>query len=480
MRKKISWIFIIGLLVSIGYLATLSDAPLDESIKFVDIDNHLSKQEMSNDIDTLLHTFEKIHPNPYRFTQKSHFISKIETVKKQLPDSLKTMQFWRIIDQIIVQYNDAHSYALDSYVLTDYVKKKRLFFPMAAHIEADEILVSNSDHLEQMLPVGAVIKQINGRTDKEIIQDVLTHATKETQSLKRHQISDDFGFYLWKTYDINAEFNIHYQIDDLNTIDSITVKGISWENRKKPTSTENSSLSFELLENNTGYMKIADFNGDEKEIEAFYKQSFQRLKERNASHLILDFRGHKGGSDSYGEHLAAYFAKEPYRKLSKGYWKITPEFKEAFDRKFVPKSVRWFKPIYLVNEYASVFYGAAANEVVTVDYEFKNPLPEEERFLGDVYLITDHNTFSAGSIFTEMFKYYKMGTVIGQPTGNLYSFNGFALATFTLPNSKLTFQVSSVYNIANNEEEGLQSVAPDYLIDASTDPLQYISENLIK
>jgi C-terminal processing protease CtpA/Prc len=94
-------------------------------------------------------------------------------------------------------------------------------------------------------------------------------------------------------------------------------------------------------------------------------------------------------------------------------------------------------------------------------------------------LITDHNTFSAGSIFAEMFKFYNMGKIIGQPTGNLYSFNGFALSNFTLPNSKLSYQVSSVYNIANNGEEGMKSVEPDIIIDIEKDPLEYIIENLL-
>ena len=110
----------------------------------------------------------------------------------------------------------------------------------------------------------------------------------------------------------------------------------------------------------------------------------------------------------------------------------------------------------------------------------KKPLPIKERFLGSVYLITDHNTFSAGSIFAEMFKFYNMGKIIGQPTGNLYSFNGFALANFTLPNSNLSFQVSSVYNFANNEEEGMKSVEPDDIINLEEDPLNYIIETYIR
>jgi hypothetical protein len=132
----------------------------------------------------------------------------------QLPDSLSTINFWRVIDQIIIGYNDAHSKADDVYVLTDYVKNKKLFFPLTASILHNKILVSNSENIEQTLPEGTEIKQINGKTDKEIIRDLLKHATRETQSLKQLEISDDFGFYLWKTYDWDSDFRIHYINND--------------------------------------------------------------------------------------------------------------------------------------------------------------------------------------------------------------------------------------------------------------------------
>jgi hypothetical protein len=480
MKKKIIGLFALAFVVVIGYLVTLSDPPTDESIKFVNIDDYLTKEEITNDIDSLIMTFERIHPNPYRFINKAEFISKVESIKAQIPDSLKVISFWRLLDQIIINYNDAHSKAEDSYVLTDYVKKEKLFFPLSASVYKEKILVSNNEDKEQELPEGKEIVKINGILSNQIIKDLIKHASKETKALKYLEISDDFGFYLWKTYDWDSVYKIHYKSNESSQLDSVILKGIKWGNRQNSSKIKTDSYTFTLLKNNVGLMKITDFNGDEEEIKNFYKQSFRALKENNSSNLILDFRGHKGGADSFGEHLAKYFAKEPFRKLSKAYWKITPDFKEAFDRKFIPKSIRWFKPIYLVNDYSRNFYGVEQNELVTVNYELKKPLSEEERFHGNIYLITDHNTFSAGSIFAEMFKFYNMGKIIGQPTGNLYSFNGFALANFTLPNSKLSFQVSSVYNIANNEEEGIKSVQPDDIIDLKEDPVDYIIETYIR
>ncbi|GHB47331.1 S41 family peptidase [Mongoliitalea lutea] len=123
--------------------------------------------------------------------------------------------------------------------------------------------------------------------------------------------------------------------------------------------------------------------------------------------------------------------------------------------------------------------------IVTIAYlaSLSDPSEDESIRLVDinrnVYLITDHNTFSAGSIFAEMFKFYNMGQVIGQATGNLYSFNGFALAHFALPNSKLTYQISSVYNLANKKEEGMKSVEPDEFLNLEVDPVNYIFRNYI-
>ncbi|MGB5646463.1 MAG: S41 family peptidase [Muriicola sp.] len=479
MKKKIIWILIAILIVTIGYLASLSDPPEDESIRFVDINSYISKEEMFIDIDSLTSTFEKIHPNPYRFFPKNHHQSKVDSIKLQLLDSLTIINFWRIIDQIIISYNDAHSNSIDSYILTDYVKKGKQFFPLSARIVDNKILVSGIENQEQVLPKNTEIIKINGKASDELIRDLLNHATRETQSLKLLEISDDLGFYLWKTYNWEKDFNIHFKTIESPSVDSMLVNGIKWKSREILMKNETQSYTFNILEDQVGHMKISDFNSDEKEIKGFYTQSFQSLKNNNSSHLIIDFRGHSGGADSYGEHLAKYFATKPFRKLSKAYWKITPEFKEAFDRKFVPKSIRWFKPIYLVNEYSSIFYGAKPNEMVEVNYEMINPLPLKERFIGNVYLITDHNTFSAGSIFAEMFKFCNMGEIIGQPTGNLYSFNGFALANFALPNSKLTYHISSVYNLANNKEEGMKSVEPDIIIDIEKDPLEYIIENLL-
>jgi len=110
----------------------------------------------------------------------------------------------------------------------------------------------------------------------------------------------------------------------------------------------------------------------------------------------------------------------------------------------------------------------------------KKPIKKEKRFNGDVFLITDHKTFSASSIFAEMFKYYNMGTIVGQPTGSIHSFSTFAPVKYVLSNSKLSFRISSVYSVANNREENYIEVEPHIFTSSPDDPLDYILDNLIE
>lgn len=282
MKKKVIWFLFIALLITVGYTASLSDPPIDESEKFIDIENFLTKKEMIADIDTLITKFEKIHPNPYRFEDKNKIAYRLNSIKENLADSLTTIQFWRLIDQIISSYTDAHSYADDRYVLTDYVRKGKLFFPLAAKIKNGKILVSGNQTFEQILPEGAEIQKINDISAPELISELTTHSIKETHHLDLLEISNDFGFYLWKAYDWDSDFEIHYyENKNATTLDSITVRGLEWEKRKGKAAEENSTFFFRFLEEDIAYMKINDLNGGQSGINDFYDQSFTKIREKN-------------------------------------------------------------------------------------------------------------------------------------------------------------------------------------------------------
>lgn len=462
-------------------LASCSHTDQRHASPVVDIGHTLSRADMAADLDSLVATFERVHPNPYRFTTRAQRLARLDSLKASLPDQLPMLEFWRLVDRVTCEYTDAHSYVHDGEVLSAYVNASGRFFPVLVTLDSAGMVVMEHDGGAGAIPTGARITRINGVSTPDIIEQLAAHSCRETRALAMRDVSDDVSFFLWKMQDWGSSFSIHYiSADAQGAVDSVTLDGATWANRPRAHRDVPVARSFTMLDGNVGYMRVTDFEGDARETRDFFRESFERLRDRKAQELVIDFRGHTGGRDSFGEDLAQFFAGTPYRRLRESRWHITPEFREAFDDRFVPRAVRWFPPVYLINEYSRVFFGSSAYDTVLVEHTWRTPLPESERFRGRVFLITDHQTFSAGSIFAEMFRHFNMGISVGQPTGNLQSFNGFALATFVLPRSGVTFQVSSVFNVANSGELGARSVEPDHQLPLSEDPLRFIIDRLIE
>jgi C-terminal processing protease CtpA/Prc len=93
--------------------------------------------------------------------------------------------------------------------------------------------------------------------------------------------------------------------------------------------------------------------------------------------------------------------------------------------------------------------------------------PDDFRFSGKVYVITNATTVSAASYFALLIKKAGIGKIIGTETaGGSYSGNGFKNLEYVLPKSyfKLIFPYAHmVYSLKENQNTG-RGVIPDYIV----------------
>lgn len=90
---------------------------------------------------------------------------------------------------------------------------------------------------------------------------------------------------------------------------------------------------------------------------------------------------------------------------------------------------------------------------------------EEQRYKGEVVLITSHYCYSTADDFARSFKYYQMGTVIGQETGGLKDSYGDVLH-FKLPHSKIGCGCSyKYYQGLDLNDQASDGVKPDVVAD---------------
>lgn len=442
--------------------------------------NYIAQTKMTQDLEYLVKAIDYSHVNPYSFRSKKNIRHYIDSVKQALPDSLTSVAFWRIVNKTLVYYNDAHTRTFDRVYFKQFVANEGTLFPIEVAVKNKRLVITQLLKKVTALKVNQKIMRINGIHYRTIIQHLRRHASKELTFLDDQMISDNFSRYLWKAFGWSGSFKVEVETNLKTKQTSVVViEGVSAlerQQRRKLSVMVKSPQAFSSrqINDSIAYIKIKDFYTHGRK---YYRQKaakvFTQLNQKSSNrHLIIDFRGHDGGDARYAEDFARYLATRPFRAMSQTQWKVTKAFKRRFAKMYIPGILRWCRPLYVVNKHTRNIWRTKNGKIATVYHKTIQPLAARKRFRGKIYLLTDHFTFSAGSIFAAMFKDYKMGTIIGRPTGSLSSFFADPIMWHRLPNSRITFQVSASYQIRPNGDKSLQTVQPDVFVAQKEDILQ--------
>lgn len=135
------------------------------------------------------------------------------------------------------------------------------------------------------------------------------------------------------------------------------------------------------------------------------KKMFTEVKDKNIRNVAVDLRGNGGGSSMVANEFIRYLNVSQFR-TDKSKWRLG-------------------------------FFNIPFNDNVTVNHKY-----DGLTFEGSVFVLTDTSSFSSAMLFAEYIKDNDLGTLIGEPPGNIP--NGYGdVAVFQLPNSGLYFQVST-------------------------------------
>lgn len=440
----------------------------------------LKKAQMQHDLQYLKKAVAHGHVNPYYFRTEQQIDHYLDSVKSHLPDSLSEFKFWQVVHKTLAFYNDAHTRTFASKYLNKYQEKGGKFFPAQVKLQ-DNKLWLNEGLSEVGLTAQDQILWINDQPAAKIIQELRAHATKELAFLDDQTISNNFPYYLWMAYGWGDSFKLKIRNADSQKIVELVVQGTTQKTAKRAKVVANQSFSYRTINDSIGLIKIADFNKHgRKYYRQKYAEAFTKIKQSKVAHLVLDFRGHNGGDARYGEDLARYISQKPFRASSVTQWKVSKAFKRRFAQMYIPGVLRWCRPLYVVNKHTRQIWRTKNGQVANVRHKTIKPYRANKRFKGQVFLLTDHFTFSAGSIFAAMFKDHQMGVMVGQPTGNLSSFFADPLMWYRLPNSGIRFQVSASFIVRPNGKRERKTVEPNVLVKNGEDALEVVLKRYIK
>ncbi len=411
------------------------------------------KQQAIEDINFMVQTLEEVHPNLYHSLQKSEFKVETETLKKALPEQISVYEFCLKLDPIINMLGDGHT-KLGAYPkLTKAERDSSAYFPLRIDLFNYTVSEKNDYGVNQ----GARILTINNQNIEHIVDSILPYMPGIKEERKRAVLE-----YLLPVYMADLGYKESFDIKYMYHGDTITKTLVGQE---QDNFYARSKIGyFKIIKANKtqyGWLKF-DVFGDTKDYFNFIDNAFLQLKKDSIKNLVIDLRMNGGGNAMLAQYILKHIANERFKMGESMKTKFSIPTRQYFRKIFNKYSRRrpYMYPLVLMS---SQFWKKSGEKEFF--YEEYSPFKYEKRFTGKVYLITSHYSFSCADAFSRVFKYYKIGKIIGQETGGTRDLYADPMS-FKLPNSKIncfcSYKQIKGLDLTDLPTDG---VKPDYPLD---------------
>jgi len=207
-------------------------------------------------------------------------------------------------------------------------------------------------------------------------------------------------------------------------------------------------------------MKIDVFVSPENQFEEFLKSSFNELKTKNISHLILDLRDNEGGMDRFGARLYAWLTNKPFRYYDHLSVSSMPPYSFA---KFasLPEELDQLKA-FIQKEGNSYVFTQHPNLGIQQ--------PEPNSFTGKLYVLQNGRSLSVTSEFVTIVRDNNRGVFLGEESGGaLIGNNSGGFAMIKLPNTHLGLDIPLLgyYMYLQQQHEQARGILPEHPVNIS-------------
>ena len=427
-----------------------------------------SAQEIKEDLEYLFKNLEESHYNLFDHTSKKKFTKAFKQAKHSLKDSMNTIDAYRVIQPLIALDKNGHcqaTFPVEQYM--QYFSSEGTLFPLKLCVRNQKVYVTHQFSKQEKIEVGDQILSINGRPIKDILNEIYTYISGETEYFKDTYLElITFPRIYWLVFGECSNFVVNYKDKDSRIkdvlISSIAVNDFEEKNAGFPEPIENNRF-FKFIDE-IAYFKTGPFSKinptdehDASNPEKFHQlvdSIFAELKSKKTTHLILDLRNNSGGHNSFSDYLISYFADKKLRftnefmvrtsKITKSYWQdVTDPSAEALKKEILnrPDGDRF------ENELPWVY-----------------PREDSMRFSGKLIVLVNRYDYSQAVNAAAIIQDYGFGILVGEETADCASFYASS-HTFELPNTGLKIQYPKAYFTRPNGDKTPRGVIPDHLIE---------------
>lgn len=451
--------------------------------------NTLTKEERLKELEIIKSSWTALHPGLLRYNTQSQIDHYFEIVKSKVSKPLTNQQYFILISQLATKLKCGHTYLnpwnqneeiINSFFSNSYI-------PFLYKVIDRKFIITHNLSEQKNVKAGDEIFSINGVKVKSIIDSLLTVSrsdgnnglAKKLDNINIVPIDIDttnyalFDIYFPMFFPKNNKQGIYdFEIIPYKKkLTKISTKSLSKAERQTifvsrfgqiPIHEKN--WEYKQLKPNVAYLRLGDF--ETWEWKADYKKYldsvFAITINAKTENLIVDIRGNEGGDDEARTEVLSYIATKPFgcenpmRRLYK--FLSIPDtllpYLKTWNKEF--KEPKKEKDYLKVNGYYE--------KIDTTNLPCEPTNPKNNNYKGKVYLLTNANNSSTTFTMADIFKNYKFGIIVGEPTGGTkQGLNGGQFFFLRLPFSKFEIDLPIIYG-APTKNRPDEAITPDYLI----------------
>lgn len=397
-----------------------------------------------NDLMFLKKSFEKSYPSLYRFKSMA-FINKLfDEYIQQVNKNTSERDFFKTLKFILSSIEDGHLSCSPPDSLRQQFNEREKYFPLSLYFTDNKAYVDCSNL--SGFPSGTEITEINGisilNIRKRLFNYIVSDGKIETK--KYWILNSSFRYYFSLVYGQYKEYKITYKNISGQLLKTRVHAALNKDLQcRSLTDNEDDKLvDLKLLHQNIALLTIRTFANDDLEkgnidFAGFLDASFNKLKEKNVTSLIIDLRRNGGGRDTYGSLLYSYLSDTAFH-----YYQQLEMSSKILEEKEHPN--------------------------------LSLQQPKQNYFSGRVYILINGMSFSATSEFCTVVKNNNRALFIGEETGGTYCGNtsGQFIQT-TLPYSRFTVSYPTIkYTMFTIDKKNIdRGIIPDFIIKPTIEDL---------
>lgn len=411
----------------------------------------LTKEEVKQDFAFVRNTVLETPVAPFQFISKEQFLKESASIESELLKKkvVTTKDIYLAMQPLIVKLRDGHS-ELDGESLFN--NSNYLVFPYEVNIYDKSLEIASAKYDDQQLKENEVkgknIAYINGFSKETILSVINKYTSGETEHTRLSLGQDYFNLYYNLFFSNSEKLELKLESKEKLAIDLHKKENVTL---KEVLPSASSFFSYKIYNSKYAVFTFNNFSYLKK-FKVFLEGMFKDLKDNNIENLIIDIRNNEGGNSALGVELLSYMSKEPFYLYNQVLCKSSELSKKQYaEDSSIPEKT---KEAFMQTKKGEIIYTDLSKDLLY-------PKDVSLQFKGKVYLLTSGKTFSSAADFASAFKYFKLGTIVGEQTGGMTVSAGEVIGV-SLPNSQLDLNITTSEFINVGAVKGERSgVIPD-------------------